>query len=117
MTVVLANEGASATFELLIRIAKKEEHLAGVNYVHKMAKSRTLTIRTIESFIADCEAYETASLYCDGLCHYLYGVLAKERSRDSALNFDEYSTRFSRAAGELQTYERSSYQFFGRSFP
>ena len=107
VTVVLANEGASATFELLIRIAK-EEHLAGVEAAFlKMARSHSLTIRAIESFIADCETFETASLYCDGLCHYLYGVLAKERARDSALNFDEYSTRFSRAADELQTYERS----------
>lgn len=107
VTVVLANEGANATFELLIRIAK-EEHLGGVEAAFlKMAKSRSLTIRSIESFIADCVTFETASLYCDGLCQYLYGVLAKERAQDSALNFGEYSTRFSRAAGELQTYERS----------
>ena len=107
VTVVLANEGASAKFELLVRIAR-EEHLSGVEAAfHQMAKSRSLNIRAIESFIADCEAFETASLYCDGLCHYLYGILAKERARDSALTFDEYSTRFSRAADELQTYERS----------
>jgi hypothetical protein len=107
VTVVLANEGASAKFELLIRIAN-EKHLCGVEAaLLKMAKSRSLTIRAIESFIADCETFETASLYCDGLCHYLYGVLAKERAQDSALKFDEYSTRFSRASDELQTYERS----------
>jgi hypothetical protein len=107
VTVVLANEGASSTFELLIRIAR-EEHLAGVEAAFlKMAKSRSLTIRSIESFIADCESFETTSLYCDGLCHYLYGVLAKERAQDSALTFDEYSTRFTRAADELRTYERS----------
>lgn len=107
VTVVLANEGTSSTFELLVRIAK-EEHLTGVETAFlKMAKSRSLTIRSIESFIADCESFETASLYCDGLCHYLYGVLAKERARDSALAFDEYPTRFTRAADELATYERS----------
>lgn len=107
VTVVLANEGASSTFEFLVRIAK-EEHLAGVETAFlKMAKSRSLTIRSIEGFIADCKSFETASLYCDGLCHYLYGVLAKERAPDSALGFDEYPTRFTRAADELQTYERS----------
>lgn len=107
VTVVLENEGANATFELLVRIAK-DEHLAGVEAAFlKMAKSRSLTIRSIEGFIADCKPFETASLYCDGLCHYLYGVLAKEHAPDSALHFDEYPTRFIRAADELQSYERS----------
>lgn len=107
VTVVLANEGASATFELLVRIAK-EEHLAGVESAFlKMAKSRSLTIRSIEGFIGDSKSFDTAGLYCDGLCHYLYGVLAKERASDSALGFDEYPTRFTRAADELQAYERS----------
>lgn len=107
VTVVLANEGASSTFEFLVRIAK-EEDLVGVESAFlKMTRSRSLTIRSIEVFIADCKPFETASLYCDGLCHYLYGVLAKERAPDSALTFDDYPTRFSRAADELQTYERS----------
>jgi hypothetical protein len=107
VTVVLSNEGANATFELLVRIAK-EEHLAGVEAAFlKMAKSRLLTIRSVEGFIAECKGFETASLYCDGLCHYLYGVLAKERAPDSGLNFDEYPTRFTRAADELQGYDRS----------
>lgn len=107
VTVLLANEGASYTFELIVRIAKNE-HLAGVETAFlKMAKSRSLTIRSIDVFIADCKAFETASLYCDGLCHYLYGVLAKERAQDSALSFDEFPKRFSLADEELQTYERS----------
>ncbi len=107
VTVVLANEGASATFELNVRIAK-EEHLEAVETAFlTMAKSQSLTIRSIEGFISDCKPFGTASLYCDGLCHYLYGVLAKERAPDSALVFDEYPTRFTLAADELQTYERS----------
>ena len=105
--VVLTNEGASSTFEFLIRIAK-EEHLAGVEAAFlKMAKSCTLTIRAIDGFIEDCKPFETASLYCDGICQYLYGVLAKERAPDSALSFDEYPNRFTTAVDELQTYERS----------
>ena len=107
VTVVLSNEGANAAFEILVRIAK-EEHLGGVEAaLLKMAKSRLLTIRSVEGFIAECKAFETAGLYCDGLCHYLYGVLAKERAPDSALNFDEYPNRFTRAADELQSYDRS----------
>ena len=105
--VELANEGATSTFELQVRIAK-DEHLVGVETAFlKMAKSRALTIRSVEGFIAECSQFKTADLYCDGLCHYLYGVLAKERAPDSALDFDEYTTRFSRSADELQTYERS----------
>ena len=107
MIIDLANAGVSARFEMVVRIAK-DEHLNAIDAAFlKMAKTRSLTIRSIEGFIADCESFETASLYCDGLCHYLYGVLAKERAKDCTLSFDDYPERLTQAEGELLSFERS----------
>jgi hypothetical protein len=104
--IELANDGASAKFELNIQISS-EDHLAGVEAAFiKMARARSLGIPAIEGFIADCKSFDTAAVYCDGICHYLYGVLAKERSGDTALTFDEYRERYSRAANELLGFER-----------
>lgn len=104
--VELVNEGAPAAFELVFRIAD-EKHLAGVESSFiKMASKGILTIHTVEDFILECKPFDTADGYCDGICHYLYGVLAKERAPDSSLSYEEYRERFNRAADALMDYDR-----------
>ncbi len=102
----LANEGASAKFELVFAVAS-EPHLAGVESAFlRLAHGRTLNLQAIERFIVDCAAFGTATGYLDGICHYLYGVLAKERAPDSGLPFDAYRERYSRSADELKGFDR-----------
>lgn len=104
--IELGNDGAHAVFELAFRIAAVED-LEGVEAAFlKLAKKGILTIASVEGFIDDCKPFTTADAYYDGICHYLYGVLAKERSPDSALPYEEYRTRFNRAADELLDYDR-----------
>lgn len=104
--VELVNGGAPATFELVFRIAD-EKHLAGVESSFiKMASKGVLTIHAVEDFILECKPFDTADGYCDGICHYLYGVLAKERAPDSSLPYEEYRDRFNRAADALMDYDR-----------
>lgn len=104
--VELVNEGASAVFELNFHIAE-EDDLASVEAAFmKLAKNGALTIASVDGFIEECRAFETADAYYDGICQYLYGVLAKERSPDSSLPYEEYRTRFNRAAHELLDYDR-----------
>ncbi len=106
VTVRLANDGAAASFELHVRIAR-EHDMAGVEAAFlAMARARILSIAAIEGFISECRPFQTADGYYDGICHYLYGVLAKERSSESGLLFDEYHQRYSRAADELKGFER-----------
>jgi hypothetical protein len=107
VTVELTNDGASASFELNFEIASVE-HLSGVEVAFfKLARNRTLSIAAIGSFIEECRGFGTAAGYFDGICHYLYGVLAKERAQDSGLRYDEYPERYSRAADQLKGFERS----------
>lgn len=104
--IELGNGGAHAVFEVAFRIAAVKD-LEGVEAAFlKLAKKGLLTISSVEGFIDDCKPFTTADAYCDGICHYLYGVLAKERSPDSALPYEEYRTRFNRAADELLDYDR-----------
>ena len=106
VTVHLANEGTGATFELYVQVAQEDDLLGVESAFMKMARARTLSIVAIEGFIADCRPYASAGGYYDGICHYLYGVLAKERSADSSLTYDEYRLRYSRAADELKGFDR-----------
>ena len=101
-----ANEGASARFELVFDVAS-EAHLKGVESAFlRLAHGRTLSLQAIEGFIGDCAPFRTAAGYLDGICHYLYGVMAKERAPDSGLPFDAYRKRYSRAADELKGFDR-----------
>jgi len=104
--ITLINEAVEASFELEFRIAQGE-HLKGVEDAFMMlAKCKILSIKSIESFIENCRAFTTAGYYYDGICHYLYGVLAKEHSPDSNLKYEEYQDRFNRAASVLADYDR-----------
>lgn len=105
--VELANDGVSTRCQLDFRIAD-ESHLAGVEGAFlRLARDRELTIDAISRFIQDCRAFDSAMPYCDGVCHYLYGVLAKEKSPDSGLRHDEYAERFLRASDGLSGFSRT----------
>jgi hypothetical protein len=71
-----------------------------------MAKGRVLDIRAVDEFIASASGFRSAIGYTDGLCAYLYGVLAKERAPDSSLPYEAYVLRFNKAAEELGVYNR-----------
>lgn len=104
--VVLSNSGVTTRCLLDFRIADSE-HLAGVeNAFMRMARDRVLNLDAVSRFSTECRDFATAMPYCDGLCHYLYGVMAKERSPDSGLRHDQYAERYQRASEALIGYER-----------
>jgi hypothetical protein len=104
--VELTNGGAVTRCLLDFRIAA-EVHLAGVEHAFlRMANDRALSIDAVGRFTHDCQGFEDAMLYCDGICHYLYGVMAKEKSADSGLRPDHYAERFVRASEYLSGFDR-----------
>lgn len=102
----LENAGATTRCVLDFRIAD-EAHLAGVEAAFlRVARDRVLSIEALSRFIQDCREFPSAMPYCDGICHYLYGVMAKERSPDSGLKQGQYVERYLRASDELSGFER-----------
>jgi len=104
--LTLRNGGAQTQCKLDFAIAD-EVHLQGVEAAFlRMARDKVLSIDAIGRFNQDCRALETAMPYCDGIGHYLYGVMAKEQSPDSGLERNEYVERFTRSADELSGFDR-----------
>lgn len=104
--VELRNEGATTRCRLDFKVAD-EAHLAGVETAFlRLARDRLLNIQAVSRFNDDCRAFASAMPYCDGISHYLYGVMAKERSPDSGLKHEEYIQRFLRSSEELSGFDR-----------
>lgn len=104
--VELVNEGTHAVFDLVFGIAS-EPDLKGVEACFlSMAKARHLDARAIESFISSAQPYSSAIQYCDAICHYLYGILAKERAANSSLPYEAYRDKFNQAAHALSDIKR-----------
>jgi hypothetical protein len=96
----------SVDFRLVFEIATNRD-IAGVERCFENAAYRgRLDRRSVEDFIEAARAFPTALAYCDGICEYLYGVLAKERSPESSLPFREYREKLNRAADVLRDVDR-----------
>jgi len=104
--LALENAGATTRCVLDFRIAD-EAHLAGVEAAFlRIARDHVLSIEALSRFIHDCREFPSAMPYCDGICHYLYGVMAKERSPESGLKQGQYVERYMRASDELSCFDR-----------
>lgn len=104
--IQLANEGAATRCLLDFRLAD-EEQLRGVEDAFlRMARNRVLGMDAVARFIDDCRDMAGAVTYCDGICQYLYGVMAKEQAPDSGLRADQYTEKFLQAADALSGFER-----------
>ena len=106
VTIELSNAGASASYDIHFQIADARDLERVDEAFQRLAKCGVLSISSLDDFIIQCRPFATAAPYLDGIAHYLYGVLAKERAPDSTVPHDKYPDRFNAAAAALADYER-----------
>lgn len=104
--IVLENDGVEKTFELEFRIASMDDLENVETRFRDIARGGRLDMKTIDDFIEPKSQFGTAIGYCDGICAYLYGILAKEGRSGSRLNYGGYVQKFNRAAETLKAYDR-----------
>ena len=76
--IVLSKDAVEARFELEFRIASVEDLERVESRFHDIARGKRLNSKIVDDFIGPKSHFGTAINYCDGICTYLYGVLAKE---------------------------------------
>ena len=104
--LILSKSDVLAEFELDFRISSEEDLCSVDEQFRRMALGGRLDTRAIEDFISATSGFVSAIGYCDGICSYLYGVLALEHAPDSSLSHKAYGRKFRRATEELTDYER-----------
>ena len=104
--LVLIKADVAEEFTLDFRIAS-EDDLKGIEErFKKTAQGKRLDGRAVEEFISATSEFGSALSYCNGICEYLYGVLAKEKTPNSSLPYEAYIGKFNKAVEDLAAYER-----------
>ena len=104
--VMLKNGTVVSHFKLDFQVAK-EADLVGVERAFlRLAQNRRLTLDDVSRFISESREYPTGMPYCNGICHYLYGVRAKEQLSDCELPVDKYVEYYLQATEELADVQR-----------
>lgn len=103
--VRLSQENVVATFDLNFEIAEETDLLGVEQAFLDFARNKRLDTPAIDSFISAIRSFSTSKRYSDGICQYLYGVLAKERAPSSSLAYEKYEEKFNQAVVALDDYE------------
>lgn len=104
--VELSNDASSAVFEIWYSIASPKDCEGVERCVESMMSRKRLDPRAIEELIAAADSFKSASTYLDGICAYLYGVLAKEKFPGLPLSFEAYREKFELATAALADFDR-----------
>lgn len=102
----LIGVGVTVSHKLDIRIARDEDLKEVEAGLLRMAGMGRLNVDAIQALIENCDAFKSANDYVQGVTRYLYGVLAKERSPSSNLQFNDYLKYFNEAEKTLAGFER-----------
>ena len=90
------------------QIATHDDILGVEKCFFTIAEQGRLDRRTIDEFIhLTKKPYPTAAVYFDGICNYLYGVLAKERSSTGDIPYERYREKFNMSLDSLKSIDRA----------
>ena len=102
----LRKDSIDTSFELEFSIASDQDLASVEARFEDIARRGRLDSRIVEDFIGTKSDFGTAIGYCDGICGYLYGILAREQRSGSTLAHKDYERKFNNAAETLAGYDR-----------
>jgi hypothetical protein len=105
LDIVIRNGVVTKMHQLIISISDPD-HINGVERaLIDSAFDGKLTHQAIASFRSATDRFTGAKRYQHGICQYLYGVLAKDRSPESGLPYGRYLEKFNDATEALGDFE------------
>jgi hypothetical protein len=112
VNVELRGSHSVQNFEFAFDITDEVDLEAIESVFSELILKRELSNFAIQRFIERCRGLDTSSRYFNGLANYLYGVLAREHSPESALWQDSkgmvtYRSRFDDAVSQLGSINRA----------
>lgn len=112
VAVRLSGERTDQDFEFSFTIADESDLCVVDQRLFELIDSQLLRIDVLDRFIRDTAGATTARLYRDGISSYLFGVLAREGSPESALRDASdgrraYVAKYDEAVANLGLFDRT----------
>lgn len=102
----LSNQDAIERFELRFSIPELTELQRLEDIFSTLFLDNELSVDDVRRFAEACKPLKTANEYLEGVCQYLYGVLAKDQRGGTQLSHAQYKERFNRALEALRHVDR-----------
>lgn len=104
--IQLSNNGAKSEISLDFQVSDDSDLIEVERALLRLANGQKLNLEAIGGFISDCRSLNTGMSYCDGIAHYLYGVMAKEHAPTSGIDSSNYIYRYSQSVDQLTDINR-----------
>ncbi|WP_036991333.1 hypothetical protein [Metapseudomonas furukawaii] len=102
----LSNQDSTERFELRFCIPELAELQRLEDIFNTLFLDNELSVDDVRRFAEACKSLKTAGEYLEGICQYLYGVLAKDQRGGTQLSHAQYKERFNRALEALRNVDR-----------
>lgn len=102
----LSNQDSTERFELRFCIPELAELQRLEDIFNTLFLDNALSVDDVRRFAEACKSLKTAGEYLEGICQYLYGVLAKDQRGGTQLSHAQYKERFNRALEALRNVDR-----------
>lgn len=104
--ITLQGQGKPVEYRLDFDIADPRELDQIDTLFQGLVQDSVLNRALIDGFMRLAQRHATCGSYVEGICHYLWGVLAKDQSGDTGLERREYESRFNLAIAALHGHAR-----------
>lgn len=105
LNLCIENKGIKRTHQINYWIADPIDVKRIEQSFVEIASQGSLSRLAIDGFIKVTAPYVTAPQYRNGICQYLYGVLAKDGARDSNIPMDRYLEKLNSAVDSLADFD------------
>ncbi|MDH0445069.1 hypothetical protein N7388_15515 [Stutzerimonas stutzeri] len=102
----LGNQDTTERFELRFCIPELAQLQRLEDVFTTLFIDNELNVDDVRRFTEACKALPTAGEYLEGVCQYLFGVLAKDQRGETQLDHAQYKARFNRALEALRHVDR-----------
>lgn len=103
--LVLSKQGIETRYEFDFVIPDERDIQKVEELFFALVGGDVFDVASINAFINTANQYRTANHYLDGLCQYLYGILAKDQRGETHLAQSESKTKFNLALDTLRLFD------------
>ena len=103
----LLNKSVKTHYSLIFDIPENDDLTKIEDLFFQLIAQDTFNTERVNLFVEMSGEIKTGKRYTDGLCNYLYGVLAKDQKGNTHLKFEDHIAKFNSSLETLKYFDRA----------